>query len=275
MNNSVMIDILAETRKLFDNKSEIDQIFGGIYYKDINPLRKYAVKSNINQTNMYGFTPLMQSCYYNFEKGIVLLLKRGANPNLKSYLGKTALHIAIESNIANRIINLLIYIGTDLDIQDNQGKTPLITAIKYGNIEIASSLILAGSNLDLCDNSNYSALKTACYYGHIDIIKSLLDAGAKITALEQNLKTSITVNKITREKIVEMLSVACYLQTHNVIVSTNIKNTNDCCVCYAPIAEKYVLIPCGHYSTCKNCVEKVNRCPMCMRQIKSNMRIFD
>jgi len=273
---------VTKTRNIL-NKSNEDYLFDAIYYNDIESVKKYLNKLNIDYKNAYGYTPLMYACYYGYEKLILLFVKAGANPNLKSDLNETVLQIAIKvaksflnKNINyNRIIDFLIHIGTDIDSKDYCERSALMMATKYNNLHVVESLISAGADLNLCDNTNYSALKTACYYGHVEIVKLLLDNGAKITAFEQNLKTSIIVNKETREKLVELLSVACYIQTKQSLADKSIKSADECCICYSSIGEKYVLIPCGHYSTCKKCVDKIDKCPLCSKYITNRMRIFD
>jgi hypothetical protein len=53
------------------------------------------------------------------------------------------------------------------------------------------------------------------------------------------------------------------------------KNTKECCVCLEDIEEKYVLIPCGHTSICKNCIPKIKECSICITKIINHIKIYD
>ena len=53
-----------------------------------------------------------------------LLLKYGANPNMRDYIGRTPLHLAIVmQNIS--VVTLLLNAGTDVLLTDFNGHTPL------------------------------------------------------------------------------------------------------------------------------------------------------
>ena len=52
-------------------------------------------------------------------------------------------------------------------------------------------------------------------------------------------------------------------------------NNKECCICFENIADKYALVPCGHTSTCGICVQKIEKCPICVTSVTNSIRIYD
>ena len=75
-------------------------------------------------------TPLMFACMLRSIKVVKLLLKKGANPNLKSSTGQTALMMA---TIRGRfeIVKLLLENGADFNIQDRNNTKAINIAYQF------------------------------------------------------------------------------------------------------------------------------------------------
>lgn len=57
--------------------------------------------------------------------------------------------------------------------------------------------------------------------------------------------------------------------------TTSTKDSEPCCVCFEPLEQRMVLIPCGHTTVCENCLEEINnKCPLCMQKIQSFYKIY-
>mgnify|MGYP002136588126 CR=1 FL=1 len=52
---------------------------------------------NINQQDVHGYTPLMYAVLENKPELVKALLDKGADPHITNKLGKTAMHIALQS----------------------------------------------------------------------------------------------------------------------------------------------------------------------------------
>lgn len=120
---------------------------------------------NINKCDIKGYSPIAQAylqdnfklvelflinggdpnCYYNSydkttllmkaidevkRKYSLLLINEGANLNIQNLEGNTALHYAYRIN-DNEMINLLITMGADPNIENNDGKLPITINKKY------------------------------------------------------------------------------------------------------------------------------------------------
>ena len=71
--------------------------------------------------------------------------------------------------------------GSDLNVKDQYGSTPLIIATTFGKAEVAKSLIEAGADMNITSNEGATPLHTAAFFCRTEIVKALLDKGADKT----------------------------------------------------------------------------------------------
>lgn len=57
---------------------------------------------------------------------------------------------------------------------------------------------------------------------------------------------------------------------------TVMTNSNECVVCFEAIKKKIAIIPCGHTSSCKQCLDsfELKKCPVCRVTFKKTLFIF-
>ncbi len=94
---------------------------------------------NTPSNNGLGVTPLQSAAAGNHASLVGMLLKSGANPNVREGNGFTPLHAAAE-NGSVEIIEMLILAGADLRMQSNDGKVPLDLALAKGHAPAAELL---------------------------------------------------------------------------------------------------------------------------------------
>jgi len=76
---------------------------------------------------------------YNYEREVEILLKYGADPNICSGNGTSALmKAAVEGNIA--LMEVLFQGGADANLQNSYGKTVLMFAIQYNQLDVVRYL---------------------------------------------------------------------------------------------------------------------------------------
>lgn len=93
---------------------------------------------------------------------------------LSAYRGlhAAAAHGSVET------IRRLAQTGDDLNVRDDNGRTPLHVAAFQGRRTAIEALISAGANPDLLDNQRYDAVTIAAVRDDVPTLKALLAAGA-------------------------------------------------------------------------------------------------
>nr|XP_033793146.1 E3 ubiquitin-protein ligase HACE1 isoform X1 [Geotrypetes seraphini] len=110
---------------------------------------------------------------------LVLLLKKGANPNYQDISGCTPLHLAARNGQKKCMSKLLEY-SADVNICNNEGLTAIHWLAVNGRTELLHDLVQHVSNVDVEDAMGQTALHVACQNGHRTTVLCLLDSGADI-----------------------------------------------------------------------------------------------
>uniref|UniRef100_A0A7M4FQL6 E3 ubiquitin-protein ligase HACE1 n=1 Tax=Crocodylus porosus TaxID=8502 RepID=A0A7M4FQL6_CROPO len=110
---------------------------------------------------------------------LVLLLKKGANPNYQDISGCTPLHLAARNGQKKCMSKLLEY-SADVNICNNEGLTAIHWLAVNGRTELLHDLVQHVSNVDVEDAMGQTALHVACQNGHKTTVQCLLDSGADI-----------------------------------------------------------------------------------------------
>ncbi|XP_048883107.1 E3 ubiquitin-protein ligase HACE1 isoform X2 [Brienomyrus brachyistius] len=110
---------------------------------------------------------------------LVLLLKKGANPNYQDISGCTPLHLAARNGQKKCMGRLLEY-NADVNICNNEGLTAIHWLAVNGRTELLHDLVQHVSNVDVEDAMGQTALHVACQNGHKTTVLCLLDSGADI-----------------------------------------------------------------------------------------------
>ena len=180
--------------------------------------------ANVNETGELGWTALMQASYLGdsavvstllnrkvdhinerkmsalmfaaqckHAEVVTLLLKAGANVNLKGVYGQTALMIAIEDRYYDlqdpnshkivQTVKALLDGGADVNLEDDDGTSPLLAAVgKVGRQwqqEVIKLLLEKKAIVDHKNKKGNYALQSAVSTGDIAVARLLLERGAK------------------------------------------------------------------------------------------------
>jgi ankyrin repeat protein len=77
--------------------------------------------------------------------------------------------------------------GADVNIVDNQGKTPIFWASRNGHLEVVQALIAAGADVNIVDKQGMRAIFWPANNGHLEVVQVLKEA-LKKQKIEENLK---------------------------------------------------------------------------------------
>jgi ankyrin repeat protein len=109
------------------------------------------------------------------------MLDKGADVNLQDNQGSTPLHLVIWKQPEHTVELATILIWNwqaNLDLPDNRGRTPLHLAACTGHLGILRELLRQGVSLNITDNSRSTPLQLAVRLEHLEVIQELLERGA-------------------------------------------------------------------------------------------------
>ena len=196
------MDVLNET----SNRIVMDK--RGIFYKI---LKKYdmldEVKkdcifgandyTDVNFRDKYGYTSLINASEDGDEKIIEILLEAGSDINIKNDRKNTALILACNMGHIRTVKMLLAppesskMMGADVNIQGEDGDTALLSAA--GRKDIVGLLLEFGADINIQDKNNDTALLLAVYRRDTETVKMLLKFGA-----DPNIRSNTNRNFLIR-----------------------------------------------------------------------------
>lgn len=140
-----------------------------------------------------------------FRKTLENALKNGIDLNSKFYRGRTLLHYVVKKNNKS-FIRLLIKMGINPNICDDDYNTPLHYGISRNNYVAVKELIKRGADVNIPGEFDQAPLHTAVLTGNLDIIKLLLENGADLSQVDERNLTAIDYAKDEKdEKIIIFL----------------------------------------------------------------------
>ena len=96
---------------------------------------------------------------------------------------------ALQGNVD--VIYQHIDFGSDLDVKDEYGSTPLIIATTFGKTDATIALIEAGADIEITNNDGSTPLHIAAFFCRTEIVQTLLDNGANKNALNESGATAL------------------------------------------------------------------------------------
>lgn len=149
-----------------------------------------------------GWTGLYRSVICGHSNTVELLLTSGADPNLKTHMGDTALHQAAD-NHRLEIASLLLKYHSNPNIQQNDGETPLHIACFKGDEEMVQLLLTHKADPNIQNNLfNKTPLHYAVDYSYSGVISLLLKYGANVDIQDKHGKRA---KEIARSEEISML----------------------------------------------------------------------
>jgi ankyrin repeat protein len=138
--------------------------------------------AQVNDRENVDFDQFIWGCsailHADDEEAIDILLKYGANiDDIGPIEGNGLLHKAVEQSNLDRI-NFLLSRNASIDLEMQNGMTPLMIAVKIGNFEIIKLLVGNGADVNHRDKIGLSVLQLAKVLEKKEIEKFLVENGA-------------------------------------------------------------------------------------------------
>lgn len=154
--------------------------------------------------------PIFFMVHANDTNEVRNLIRQGTNVNIKNLNGSTPLHIAcIRGNV--EMIELLIKSGADVRALDNEGDTPL-TKLQNDIFTMScaiSYIIDRGDDVNIIkDAEGDTFLHWACSHGYLDLVRKLVEHGAQLNVTNRRGQTPLDLAKDTRRD-----TIVNYLQS--------------------------------------------------------------
>lgn len=129
--------------------------------------------ADVNYIHSIGATALYMTVDKGFVAATEVLLKSGANPDIKTTIGTSPLCMAAQ-DVNFPMVELLINNGADMEVSYDNGATSLYLAAHMGSIEIVEFLLEHGANKNVIVNG-INSFERSIVDKHYDIAKLLAD----------------------------------------------------------------------------------------------------
>ncbi|RDD46189.1 Ankyrin-1 [Trichoplax sp. H2] len=122
------------------------------------------------------------------------LLMKGASVNHKTKDNFTALHCAVK-NCQPLVVQALLGFGADVHLAGGENyETPLHIASKVKNGErVADMLIKSGADVNATTENGETPLHIACTHGNLNMVRHLLTEGGDAAAMSKNGETALHI----------------------------------------------------------------------------------
>ena len=139
------------------------------------------------------------------EKVVDLLLEKGADINCRDRSGRTPLFRAV-SDGNKKIARLLLDKGADIDVEDGSARTPLFRAVEQNDSDMASILLEHGAKTTCQNSYGQSLLSLAVRNGNEDIVCLILEKNIE-TGFRDEYERTVLTRAITggQKRILQLL----------------------------------------------------------------------
>lgn len=134
-----------------------------------------GAKANVNLRLESRDCALIEASRNGFHSCIDTLLLHGADKDIRTKVGNSALHVAVLANLPESVYFLLSR-GFDLHACNTRGQTPLHLAVEQNKLESVEALLLVGARLDITDNDGFNPLEVAARASYTTFVDMIIKA---------------------------------------------------------------------------------------------------
>uniref|UniRef100_A0A8D0H834 Kinase D-interacting substrate of 220 kDa n=1 Tax=Sphenodon punctatus TaxID=8508 RepID=A0A8D0H834_SPHPU len=148
---------------------------------------------NLEHRDMGGWTALMWASYKGRSEVALLLLEKGANPNITGLQYSVYPIIWAAGRGHSEIVHLLLQHGAKVNCSDKYGTTPLIWAARKGHLECVQYLLQMGADVDQEGANSMTALIVAVKGGYTDSVKEILKRNPNVNLTDKDGNTALMI----------------------------------------------------------------------------------
>lgn len=136
----LLISLVATTIAFNVAHAQSKDMFAAARSNDVAAVKRLVeAKTDVNQQDDKGYTPLILATYNDNFEVAEFLVKHGANTELKDRSGRTALMgSAFKGN--DREVKLLLDNGANASATDSKGITSMMYAVMFGRLAVIQTL---------------------------------------------------------------------------------------------------------------------------------------
>ena len=158
---------------------------------------------DVNAADDFGTTPLHSACRCNRPSVAELLISRGARLLDTDRDGVAALYLAAHGGFPD-IVRLLLRSGlndcSSLNLHCIEGCTAFYAACHQGHTDVAELLFRAGADPNLPDDQGNTPLMSAVVGGRTEVVGFLGSIGVDVSAANNNSMTAVDMAYLTQRK---------------------------------------------------------------------------
>ncbi|XP_067650462.1 ankyrin repeat domain-containing protein 50-like [Haliotis asinina] len=129
---------------------------------------------DINSRSKVGKTPLMTTVYYGYRELFDVLVGLGANVSHVDDDSDNVLHYTCRGGHVGMVKHLLSNYSVDINSRGVCGRTPLMTAVYHGHIDMFMYLLSLGANVSDVDDHGDNILHRASIGGHAKMVQHII-----------------------------------------------------------------------------------------------------
>ncbi|KAK2599167.1 hypothetical protein QQS21_005357 [Conoideocrella luteorostrata] len=146
--------------------------------KLVQLLLEHDVSPNTNDPKS-DHVPLYKAAWKGDVDIVRLLLKHGAEVNIRCWAGDTPLHEALRSKHLD-VVRQLLEAGAKPTVANDEGIQPLHLAVDLGDTAIVKELLSRGADVAVTKEDGWTPLANAAMEGHNGLLKELLENGGDV-----------------------------------------------------------------------------------------------
>ena len=131
--------------------------------------------ASLTETNLAGNSPVHTA---TLNGHVDILQEMIENEKIEldrvNHRGESALHLGAAATHSTECLQLLIREGANVNLKAADGRTPIMMASIHGRVSRTKILISAGADLEATDKYGRTALHVASFYGHEQLIALIL-----------------------------------------------------------------------------------------------------